>query len=101
MSELRSRKLSSRKKDETPRKKTHTSQAKDDSMEGILAVVSVAVGIMCMVAMGYVHANYMTTLHENWLWFSNIKVFFLPSPFYYRRARKFLKLSLPQHQKDE
>ena len=74
MSEIRRRKAPSSKKEKTQTRNGHVSQTKDDSREGILTNLSVAVGIIGMVAMGYIHANYMVTIHENWMWFSNIKV---------------------------
>lgn len=73
MSEIRRRKAPSSKKEKTQTRNGHVSQTKDDSREGILTILSVAVGIIGMVAMGYIHANYMVTIHENWMWFSNIK----------------------------
>ena len=76
MSEIRKRKTSASKKEKTQARNGHTSQTQknDDSREGILTVLSVAAGIISMVAMGYIHAKYMATIHENWMWFSNIKV---------------------------
>lgn len=73
MSEIRRRKTPSSKKEKTQTGNSHASQTNDDSSEGILSVLSVVVGIMGMVAMGYIHAKYMATIHENWMWFSNIK----------------------------
>ncbi|KAH3739009.1 probable C-mannosyltransferase DPY19L3 [Dreissena polymorpha] len=40
---------------------------------GILMVLSVLIGIGVIAGVGYTHAKYMATLHENWMWFSNIK----------------------------
>ena len=79
MSEIRSRKQTGQKqKDQTAKRNdksaSSTSQQKSDSRGGILAVISVGVGIIAMVTMGYIHARYMTQIHENWMWFSNIKV---------------------------
>ena len=76
MSEIRRRKTSSSKKEKTQTRNGQASQTEteDDSREGLLTVLSVVVGILGMVAMGYIHAKYMATIHENWMWFSNIKV---------------------------
>lgn len=35
---------------------------------------NVAVGVTIMIALGYVHAKFMATIHENDMWFSNIRV---------------------------
>ena len=37
--------------------------------------VSFIVGVVVLMTVGWCHAIYMKTLHENDLWFSNIKVF--------------------------
>jgi hypothetical protein len=39
-----------------------------------LVVGSAVVGLVAMVYCGYVHSIYMWTIHENNLWFTNIKV---------------------------
>ena len=36
--------------------------------------VSCIVGVVILMTIGWCHAIYMKTLHENDLWFSNIKV---------------------------
>ena len=46
--------------------------------------VNVAVGVTVMVVLGYVHANFMATIHENDMWFSNIKV---GSLYFYSQCR--------------
>lgn len=45
-----------------------------DSQNAIAKWLNILVGIVAMLACGYMHANYMATIHENWMWFSNIKV---------------------------
>ena len=81
MSEVRPRKPKSQKRDTAAKKKDGSAKpasAKPDSADtdlgGFLVVLSVIVGIVAMVTVGYIHANYMATLHENWMWFTNIKV---------------------------
>ncbi|XP_060558912.1 probable C-mannosyltransferase DPY19L3 isoform X2 [Ruditapes philippinarum] len=73
--ELRSRKSTARKKKAADH---HSSIQKGErTVEGngedIVTVVNVIIGIAAMIALGYTHAVYMSTIHENWMWFSNIK----------------------------
>ena len=61
----------SRKKD-LPKEVTKAS--KESSLLFFWNIVSGIVGVAFMVAIAFKHAHYMSTLHENNLWFSNIQV---------------------------
>ena len=79
MSELRSRQqVAQRQKDQTNKRKTQNlnvdGQLVDNERKGLLGVLGVYAGIACMLALGYIHAKHVATIHENWMWFSNIKV---------------------------
>ncbi|XP_052810568.1 probable C-mannosyltransferase DPY19L3 isoform X1 [Mya arenaria] len=43
------------------------------SNKDLMVVLSMLVGTCVMIGIGYTHAKYMATIHENWMWFSNIK----------------------------
>ena len=51
-----------------------TPQERASALTRFLGWVSFVIGITLMVVAGLKHAAYMYTLHENDLWFSNIKV---------------------------
>ena len=46
----------------------------EESRDDIVTVINIIIGLAAMIALGYTHAVYMSTIHENWMWFSNIKV---------------------------
>ncbi|KAL4232819.1 hypothetical protein ACF0H5_007505 [Mactra antiquata] len=79
MTELRSRKSSSHRKKESSVQKSSTkategnSSNEDEGLVTLMTVINLLLGFICMVTIGYGHSKYMSTLHENWMWFSNIK----------------------------
>lgn len=77
MTDLRSRKSKAQKRDESRKKpvQAQTSPPADTVSElSAVAAGSLLLGTIAMVALGYAHSKYMATIHENWMWFSNIKV---------------------------
>lgn len=79
MAELRSRSsAASKRKNASTRQQSQTSTKKGETSsagvnDDIVQVLNVIIGIAAMIALGYTHAVYMSTIHENWMWFSNIK----------------------------
>ncbi len=51
-----------------------TREEKTSALSSFRDAVSVMIGLTGMVILAYLHTNYMHTLHENYLWFSQIKV---------------------------
>lgn len=79
MTEVRSRKHKAQKRDDSRKKITEPEKvppADSESEFSLITMVSLLLGVIVMVALGYGHAKYMATIHENWMWFSNIKVLF-------------------------
>lgn len=81
MSEVRQRKGKARfqksvspslknKKEAAPKE---ADDAEETSTHWALSWTSVFLGLVAMIYCGYWHATYMKQIHENWLWFTNIK----------------------------
>lgn len=51
------------------------SKAKEvDKSRSFTSVINVLIGVLAMLGVSYVHSRYMYQIHENQLWFTNIKV---------------------------
>ena len=77
MTEIRNRKSKTKRQDESKKKPSSASSkpsSNQSSEFNVMMVVSLMVGTVVMAGMGYIHAQYMARIHENWMWFSNIKV---------------------------
>lgn len=76
MKDLRLRKSAVKKKENGTKQPSVTTVKKGGqtgSEDDLLSVFNILLGVSVMVAMGYGHAVYMATIHENWMFFSNIK----------------------------
>ncbi|KAJ8315070.1 hypothetical protein KUTeg_007220 [Tegillarca granosa] len=84
MSEVRQRKSRSNYTKTVQNSKTSTKKSKvgatdcdeneTDPQNAVVKWLNILIGIVAMLGCGYIHANYMATIHENWMWFSNIKL---------------------------
>ena len=54
-----------------------TSSKKEETSDSRFYWLNAGICLIAMVICGYKHANLMYTIHENNMWFSNIKVIFL------------------------
>ncbi|OWF40174.1 C-mannosyltransferase DPY19L3 [Mizuhopecten yessoensis] len=60
-------------KSKTPSKDGVNCEDDDSSLDWALAWSTVMLGLVAMFWCGLIHAKFMSQLHENWLWFTNIK----------------------------
>ncbi|XP_069125693.1 protein C-mannosyl-transferase DPY19L3-like [Argopecten irradians] len=62
-------------KSTTPSKDAGDQEGTDDSPQWVLYMSwgSLIIGLVAMFYSGLTHAKYMAQIHENWLWFTNIK----------------------------
>ena len=56
------------------RDQTSEEEEDSDALWGFVQTISVILGVVVMVVMGYCYAKYCGKLLDNHLWFSNIKV---------------------------
>lgn len=52
---------------------TNGSEKSKDQISWMWSYIDLTIGLIVMVACGVIHKKYMYTIHENTLWFSNIK----------------------------
>ncbi|XP_033741333.1 probable C-mannosyltransferase DPY19L3 [Pecten maximus] len=60
-------------KSKTQSKEAVECESVNDSLYWVLSWSSVILGLVVMLCCGLTHAKYMSQIHENWLWFTNIK----------------------------
>jgi Mg2+/citrate symporter len=55
-------------------KSSNGNEKSKDKISWVWSYINLTIGLIVMVACGVIHKKYMYTIHENALWFSNIKV---------------------------
>ena len=75
MSEIRKRKGRFANKNKTANSvSTSKEKQKEDGGNSTMYYMNLVFGVCAMLTCGYIHSNYMSTLHENQMFFIGIKV---------------------------